>query len=467
MSAKPRKGFANWIFGLSIFALILIYIVVCVVIGFQSETIKGYEVKNGVLSENRLYTGIAIRDEKVVHAKHTGYINYLLREGERVGCNKLVCCIDETGKFSDLIGKEPIEDTTLSSDELSVLRQEIVLFSRNFDPTLFSDAYIFNKKMDKEISQLENRKIIEDIDSLNSSHVNDIIDYINAEASGIVLFYEDGFEDYLASDLSEEDFERKNYKVNEICNDDLVSDGDFIYKYVNDENWSIVIKVPTDDLEKLTANDYLEVVFSKTGTSSWGKVSIVNIYEDYALVELFFTNSMVTFAKDRFVDIELKLEEDAGLKIPVSAIAREEFYLIPKEYVSYGNNSTSLCAFRREIVGDAYTGKLVELNIYKEDEDYYYVSKSSLTYGEYIYKTESSAADISTDTNERFVVGFITDYLDGVYCINKGYADFKRIDILYRDEEYAIVNPVAAYGLRVYDYIALDASIVHDKDFVY
>ena len=55
----------------------------------------------------------------------------------------------------------------------------------------------------------------------------------------------------------------------------------------------------------------------------------------------------------------------------------------------------------------------------------------------------------------------------GVYNINKGYADFRQIVILYQNEEYAIVKSNTAYGLNVYDYIVLDSATVHDDDFIY
>ena len=52
-----------------------------------------------------------------------------------------------------------------------------------------------------------------------------------------------------------------------------------------------------------------------------------------------------------------------------------------------------------------------------------------------------------------------------MYNINKGYADFKQIQILSDNEEYSIVKSGTTYGLSVYDYIALDASSVKENDF--
>nr|MCR5556493.1 hypothetical protein [Butyrivibrio sp.] len=50
--------------------------------------------------------------------------------------------------------------------------------------------------------------------------------------------------------------------------------------------------------------------------------------------------------------------------------------------------------------------------------------------------------------------------LVGVYNINKGYADFRQIKILYQNDEYSIVKSNTTYGLAVYDYIVLDSSLI-------
>lgn len=57
--------------------------------------------------------------------------------------------------------------------------------------------------------------------------------------------------------------------------------------------------------------------------------------------------------------------------------------------------------------------------------------------------------------------------LIGVYNMNKGYADFRQIEILYQNDEYAIVKSNTKYGLNVYDLIVLEASSVNADQFTY
>ena len=50
--------------------------------------------------------------------------------------------------------------------------------------------------------------------------------------------------------------------------------------------------------------------------------------------------------------------------------------------------------------------------------------------------------------------------------MNKGYADFTKIDVINSNKEYSIVESQSMYDLQVYDYIVLDGDGVNDSDFV-
>ncbi len=59
-----------------------------------------------------------------------------------------------------------------------------------------------------------------------------------------------------------------------------------------------------------------------------------------------------------------------------------------------------------------------------------------------------------------------TESLQGVYNINKGYAVFRIIDVLYQNEEYTIIARGTSYGLSQYDHIALDGSLVTEHEII-
>ena len=66
---------------------------------------------------------------------------------------------------------------------------------------------------------------------------------------------------------------------------------------------------------------------------------------------------------------------------------------------------------------------------------------------------------IKPESTESYTVSQ-TASLTGVFNINKGYADFKEIQILKQNDEYALIKSNTTYGLSTYDYIVLDASSV-------
>ena len=54
-----------------------------------------------------------------------------------------------------------------------------------------------------------------------------------------------------------------------------------------------------------------------------------------------FNNSVIAFCTERFIEIEIILDKENGLKIPNSSIVEKEFFLIPEQYIMLGSNSTS------------------------------------------------------------------------------------------------------------------------------
>ena len=89
--------------GMVIFAVIFIYVVTCVIMYFKTDHIVGYSVMEGSLTSNKIYKGIALREEEVVNSQDAGYINYFAREGERAAVGNLIYTVDETGRLSEYI----------------------------------------------------------------------------------------------------------------------------------------------------------------------------------------------------------------------------------------------------------------------------------------------------------------------------------------------------------------------------
>ncbi len=101
-----------------------------------------------------------------------------------------------------------------------------------------------------------------------------------------------------------------------------------------------------------------------------------------------------------------------------------------------------------------------------EDDDYYYIDPMESDYTTGNTKLPIGTYLVQPDSQERVQVGN-TGVLKGVYNINKGYTQFRQINILYQNEEYALVEQGTSYGLTVYDHIVLNGSAVDEDQIIY
>ncbi len=204
-------------------------------------------------------------------------------------------------------------------------------------------------------------------------------------------------------------------------------------------------------------NPYIKIRFCKDDYSLTVPYTLVKKDGTYYL-NLSLKTAMVRYVNDRFVDVELVLSEDTGLKIPTSSITSKEFYTVPKEYFTTGGDSNAPCLLVEEKKkGDKKSVNLVTPTIYYEKDDNYYIDDEFVTAGDVIAKTDST---------KTYTIGNDVDKLTGVYNINKGYAVFKQINILTKNEDYAIIETKTTYGISLYDHIALDGSKVKENQLV-
>lgn len=455
---KYRKPL-NLNIGMIIFGVIFIYVVICVILYFQTGRIVRYEVKEGSLTTDNTYRGIALRSETLMTVGAAGYVNYYAREGERVAKNDLVYVVDETGRLNEELEAMNLGENTLSDRELAEFRNEIVDFAHGFDRTNYSAAYDFKYTLKNTVLKLANVNMLASVGSLNGGSGNNII-YSYAPGTGIVAYWTDGYETLSADAVSESVFDEKNYTKTQLMGNELRAAGDVAYKLVTDENWSIVIPVEASRGAQLQEEGYIKVRFLKNQYEAWGKAQLVVGSDGNNFLQLSFTNSMISFINDRFLDVELIVEDETGLKIPVSSIVQKEFFLIPERFITIGSENGGNTVLRQyyDAETNEFTTEALEIEVYNFDAEAgeYYVDSSWLNAGDILCKKEGQ---------ETYTVGKRATLI-GVYNMNKGYADFKQINILYQNDEYAIVNSNTRYGLSVYDYIVLDASSVSDDQFI-
>lgn len=457
---KYRKPL-NLNIGMMIFLVVFVYVIICVIGYFRTTHIVGYEVQEGSLSSANHYRGIAIRDEIVVTTPTAGYMNYYAREGERVANGDLVYTVDQTGRLKEYLDSINLGENSLSNKELAEFRTDIVNFMHGFDSLQFDSIYDFKYSIKGTVLKLANSKMMENINDINgSSELTDLVEFCKAPNTGIVSYWTDGYESLTADMVTAEILEGKEYTKNQLISTELVESGDNAYKLSTNENWSIVIQVNEDRAAQLEEEEYVKVRFMKNQYESWGAVKVLHNADENTYVQLSFTNSMINFVSDRFLEVELILDDEIGLKIPNSAIAEREFFLIPEAYVTQGGNNGKDGVIRQRILEDGtISSEFIETNVYNFDEENkeYYLDTVVLSIGDIL---------IQPDSQENYTVSRKATLI-GVYNMNKGYADFSQIKILNQNEEYAIVQSNTKYGLNVYDYIVLDAESVSADQFLF
>ena len=281
---------------------------------------------------------------------------------------------------------------------------------------------------------------------------------IKSPSDGIIIYQTDGYEGKTVDTFTGNDFDTKNYKKKVLTSNTKINAGDPVYKRINSEHWNIILPISETLAKELETSTYVSIRFCKDDYTTNAECSVIKEEEKYYL-NLALERAMIRYANDRFIDVELLLNDNTGLKIPKSAITSKEFFIVPKEYFvkNEEENSDTLYLKLTSVSPQAEKPELVAPTIYYASDTHYYIDSEKVTVG-----TTVSIPD-STDI---YTIGTETDSLIGVYNINKGYAVFKQIKILFENEEYAIVATKTSYGIALYDHIALDAKSIKEDQLI-
>ena len=473
--ARLRKV-AGLNIGTIMFGILFIYMSFSAILYFTTTHIESYQVTSGPLSRNETYTGLAIREETVCTAPSSGYITYYAREGSKINASGAVYGLSST--------KKSTSTASLTTEELLKIRNDMMSFSKGFNSSKFNNTYSFKYELKGNILQYaesENSSSApltsDEYDGSDDSSEDNITNsnvyagnesICQSQSDGIILYSTDNYEGKTIDTVTAEDFDQNSYHETDLKTSDSVQSGDDVYTIITDERWSLLIPLSDKQAEKLKDRSTIRVKFLKDDMTQNGDFSIITI-DGGKYGQIDFNKGLIRYASDRFLDIELVTNTVVGLKIPLSSIVTKDFYVVPSRMATTQNNETGFMLAS----GSKDSGTFKSVSIYASVEDtsvsklatdgsedqpmIYYIDKSSFKEGD---------ALIDPDTGEKYIIGE-TDTLEGVYCINKGYAVFRRIEILDQNEEYAIVSKNTSYGLARYDHIVRNADKVKEEDILY
>ena len=438
--------------------IIALYILFSVISFLRRDQIRFYEVREGSLVRENQYTGLILRDEKAYTAKKSGYIHFTVSDGRRVAKKAELYTLDESGNLEKYLADHPELQNSLSEKQLKELRQRLESFSRSFKNNQFSTLYSFQSGMDSSSLSFSGEEGIKQFNIiLNKLGIDYTIE--TAEEAGLVSYVLDGYENFKGEELTASVFQNLKLKKEYIQGGAKVEEGHPIYKIISSTNWKLLFPLSEEDVKELENRHKVKIYFENADIELKGELFFIRAKDgkSYGKVEL--KDYQDYFLEERFVQFSLQEREEKGLKIPASSVVKKEFYIIPNEFL-YSAEDGSQGFYRKESDG---TKKFISSEIYRKDQRYAYISipenpgDSDLKTGDMLLKK---------DSDESYLIG-PTKSLEGVYNINKGYAIFRQIIPLEKNDEYIIVEKNTSSGIEVYDHIVLQGDMVSDGQLIF
>lgn len=439
--------------GVIIFLIILVYMLYNIFQYFTTERIAMYEVSQGTIAQNNTFTGVALREEKIYNTDSPGYISYYNKDATKVGVNSYVYSVDENGNFyQEMLAKN---DGKLFSgkgayDNLEKTAQEYVL---DYSDDNFYQVYSFKYDMEAELMEAISANALSGMDgdgNYKSLHA------FRAPEPGIVVYNTDGLENTTLDNFTDDIFDKSAHVKNNLMNREQVSAGEPAFKLITSEIWSLLIPIDDKLAADLAEETSVKVEFKKDNSTAWGSSRILN-RNGASYLALTFQSAGLRYATERYLEVELLLADTSGLKIPNTALTEKEFFLLPKDYLTKGGEDNSngiMC--RYEDKNGEFVTKFIAVAVAQEKDNTCYIAAEDLLGGEIVLKP---------DSNETYTLNK-QEPLQGVYNINRGYAVFRRVEVLFQNEEYSIVGTGTKYGISLYDHIALDASRISENEII-
>lgn len=434
-------------------AILLIYLGFHVISYLTRKNIPIYEVQAGTIAQNNHYQALAIRSESVINTDHKGKPFYYAQNGTTVGVMSDAYALDDTGTLVDKMNSASTSLSDVNDKDLSSLQESLSSFVQNYDPNTFSKAYTFYSDLSDSMNQTFHLNTAAQFeDQIQSAENAGTYHKYKSAGTGYLLFSLDGGEGLTVDNFTEDSL-NDSYKVVDLRTTEEVEEGKPIYKLVTSDNWNLIMKINDATKQRIGDSKNIRIRFDDDQAETICGVNYIE-KDGNTYLNLELNDSVERYAAERVVSIELILDKQNGLKIPNSAITEKDFFVIPKEYFLQGNDSDK----RGLMVVSGDTDTFVTPTIFYETEDSLYIDNESVKADEEIRLPDSI---------KRYRVGTKTGKLKGVFNVNKGYAIFNRVEVLFQNNDYSVISSGTAYGISLYDHIALDGKDVSENEIIH
>lgn len=455
VSIKKYRGRRDLNVGIILFAIVLIYLLVTVISYLGRDKISVYEVRKGSIVRDTSYTGLVVREETAVTAEADGYISYYQNENSKVKTGTNIYALSDEVIDTETGNEDEVQGISLNPDLQSGIILQLQNYNENYSANDFAKIYSMKNSINTMLQDTYSITRTQQLSSVIEDRGIEVTSY-KAPRDGIIALTVDGYENITKDTFTPDNFDLTQYENTVLSDQMQISAGDPVYRLITDESWSVIVPLDEETAESLIKDEVssIRVRVDKDSESMWADLTIIQKEGGYYGC-LDFDNSMIRYAEDRFLNIELILEDESGLKIPKSSVVDQKFYVIPEDYITTGGNSSSSGIMISKQDGNM---EFTPVDIYDvSDEGEVCISRDNVEEGTIILKP---------DSDETYVIGK-TRSLQGVYNINKGYAVFKKVKILCENDEYYIVREGEDYSLSNYDHIVQNGKSVNADDIVF
>ncbi len=445
--------------GVILFIVIFVYIGIQIYLFLGSEQLSIYKVTENQISDDSTYLGLILRDETVYRNEHAGYINYYVADGKKVKLGTTIYTLDESGDMYNLLSNTE-QGTKLSNSDITAIRKSITSYQNSYDESDYNTVYNYKYDIDSTVLEVTNVNMLNTLhELLNKSDSKSNFSVVKAESSGVISYYTDGYEGVTVDTLEDSMFDSTKYKKEQLRNTEIKESNAPVYKLVKSEKWSIVTPLNDEQYKKLSDKKSVRVTFlsDKLETSA-GLTFLDKNNKKYAVLHM--DGYMYKYINERFVNIEIGTNHATGYKIPVTSVCEKDFYKIPNDYITKGGNDNSygIVKLTYSKNGEATT-EFIETDIYYREDAFSYIDTSVVNKGDVILLPGSTGMN---NTYKITDIGSLT----GVFNVNKGYPVFRRIEVLYENNEYCLVRMDTSMGLNNFDHIIVNVDLAKKQNYV-
>ena len=225
-----------------------------------------------------------------------------------------------------------------------------------------------------------------------------------------------------------------------------------MYKIVTGEEWYLVVRMDADTAESLLDRSSVNIRFLKDDEEMIAGLQMEKKDKDTYYAYLTLDSSMIRYASDRYLDIEILIENAQGLKIPKSAVVEKDCYEVPTEYIVSNGETDEQGVL---VYNDGETS-------FRAADVYYTDTEKNMACIEAENLPKGTVIQMQDSNNTRTLSETVSQA--GVYEAGSGYAVFTSIDIAAENEDYYITGNGSSNQLYNYDRIVLNAESVQDDE---